>query len=247
MKTENFEYKSPELTFRGYLAYDETKPGKRPGILVTDEAWGLSEHAKSRAERLAQLGYVALGVDMFGNGKQATSIEEGLQWIKALGEDPKTLRSRIRAAFDELSALSQVDRARIAAIGYCFGGTSVLELARSGAPLAGVVSFHGALQTRIPAEHNQMKAKVLVCTGADDPFIPLNQVHAFIDEVKKAGVDYQVNIYSNTKHGFTNPKAHQRGMEQVAYNKSSDERSWTAMQSFFHEIFGTTIPAVTSL
>ena len=243
MKTETFEYKSPELTFRGHLAYDETKTEKRPGVLVTHEAWGLGEHAKSRAERLAQLGYVALAVDMFGGGKQAGSVEEGLQWIKALSEDPKELRSRIRAAYDALAALPQVDKARIAAIGFCFGGSTVLELARSGAPVAGVVSFHGALQTKTPAQPGQVKAKLLVCTGADDPFIPLDQVHAFLDEVKKAGVDYQVIIYGNTKHSFTNPKAGERGMEQLAYSQSSDERSWTAMQSFFHEIFGTAAPS----
>lgn len=240
MKTETLEYKSPTLTFRGYLAYDDTKTNKRPGVLVTHEAWGLGEHAKDRAERLAQLGYVALAVDMFGEGKQATSVQEGLQWIQILSNDPKEQRSRIRAAYDALSALPQVDNGRIAAIGYCFGGSTVLELARSGAPVAGVVSFHGALQTKSPAEAGQVKAKVLVCTGADDAFIPLDHVHAFIDEMKKAGADYQVIIYGNTKHSFTNPKAAERGLEQLAYNASSDERSWTAMQSFFQEIFGTT-------
>ncbi len=243
MKTENFEYKSPELTFRGYLAYDEKKTDKRPGILVTHEAWGLGEHAKSRAERLAQLGYVALAVDMFGDGKQAGSVEEGLKWIKALSADSKMWRSRIRAAYDALSALPQVDKGRIGGIGYCFGGATVLELARSGAPVAGVVSFHGALQTTMSAEAGQVKAKLLVCTGADDPFIPHEQIHGFIHEMKKAGADYQIIIYSGTKHGFTNPKADERGMEQLAYNKSSDERSWTAMQSFFHEAFGATTPS----
>lgn len=239
MKTENFEYKSSGLTMRGYLVYDETQSGHRPGILVADEAWGLSEHAKSHADRLAQLGYVALAVDMFGDAKQAGSIPEGLQWITELNEDPKTLRSRIRAAYDAFSNLPQIDRNRIAGIGYCFGGQTMLELARSGAPLAGVVSFHGALQTKIPAQPGQITAKILSCTGADDPFIPLDHVHAFIDEMKNARADYQVLIFGNTKHGFTNPKAAERHMEQVAYNKASDERSWSAMQSFFHEIFGT--------
>ena len=239
MKTENFEYKSAELTFRGYLADDETKQGARPGILVTHEAWGLDENPKIRAERLAKLGYVALAVDMVGDGKQFGSVEEGLQWSKNLSGDPKEVRSRIRAAFDALSNLPQVDKNRIAAIGYCFGGASVLELARSGAPVAAVVSFHGALQTKMPAEPGQVKAKVMSCTGADDEFIPHEHVHNFIHEMKKAGADFQVIVYGNTKHSFTNPKADERGLEQVAYNKSSDERSWAAMQSFFTETFGS--------
>lgn len=240
MKTEDFEYQLSGLTFRGYLAYDEAQTNKRPGILVTHEAWGLGEHAKSRAERLAQLGYVALAVDMFGEGKQASSVPEGLQWIQKLLADPQTLRARIRAAYDALATRPEVDNTRIAGIGYCFGGSTVLELARSGAPVAGVVSFHGGLQTHIPAQPGQLAAKVLVCTGADDPFVPLDQVHAFIEEMKKSRADYQVIVYGNTKHGFTVPEADKRGLEQLGYNPSSDERSWKAMQSFFQEIFGST-------
>ena len=240
MKTDTFEYKSSELTFRGYLAYDEAKLEKRPGVLVVHEAWGLDEHARSRAERLAQLGYAALAVDMFGDGKQATGVQEGLQLIQELNNDPKTLRSRIQAAYEALLSVPQVDRSRVAGIGYCFGGQTVLELARSGAPVAGVVSFHGALQTKMPAQPGKVKAKILVCTGADDPFIPLDQVNAFINEMREAGTDYQVIIYGNTKHAFTNPKAAELGLQQRAYNQSSDERSWAAMESFFHEIFPTT-------
>lgn len=237
MKTQDFEYRLGDLTFRGYLAYDEDKPGKRPGILVVHEAWGIGDHVRERARRLASLGYVALAADMFGEGKQAADTQEGLGWTAGLRNDVPTLRARIRAAFDALADLPQVDAERVASIGYCFGGTASLELARSGAPVAGVVGFHSNLSTQQPAQAGGITAKVLVCIGAQDPFIPPAQVQGFVEEMTQAGVDFQVILYGGAKHSFTNPQAGERGLDALAYHQPSDERSWLAMQNFFHEIF----------
>ncbi len=237
MKTQNFEYRLGDLTFRGYLAYDEARPGKRPGILVVHEAWGVGEHVRERAERLAGLGYVALAADMFGEGRQASSTQEGLGWTAALRNDVPTLRARIRAAFDALSSLPQVDPNRIASIGYCFGGTASLELARSGAPVVGVVGFHSNLSTQQPAEAGKVSAKILACIGTEDPFVPPAQVQTFVEEMTRAGADFQLILYGGAMHSFTNPKAAERGLNGLAYHKPTDERSWSAMQTFFHELF----------
>jgi dienelactone hydrolase len=220
------------------VAFDDQSSHKRPGILVMPEAFGLGTHAKERAERLAALGYVALAGDPYGNGLEVKDLQEAIKQAGALREDPAKFRQRARVALDKLAALPQVDPSRLAAIGYCMGGTFSLELARDGAPLKGVVSFHGGLETQRPAEVGQIKAKVLVCTGADDPFVPAAQVNAFAEEMTKAGADWQVISYGGTVHSFTNPDAASVGMAGIAYNKSADERSWKAMKAFFDEIFG---------
>lgn len=237
MKTEPVEYRRGDLIFRGILADDPARVSPRPGILVVHEAWGLGDHVKQRAVRLAELGYVAFAVDMFGEGRQASSTQEGLGWTKALRGDLMELRARIRLAYDVLAARPEVDAQRIAGIGYCFGGSSVLELARSGAPARGVVSFHGNLATSEPAQRGRLCAKVLSLTGDEDPFIPLSQVNSFIEEMKSAHADYQVTIYGGAKHSFTNPQAGERGVPGIAYDRAADGRSWSAMHVFFQEIF----------
>ena len=237
MKTESIEYQDGAVTLRGFLAYDDKKTGKRPGILVMPEAFGLGTHAKERAERLASLGYVALAGDPYGNGVEYNDLQEAIKHVGALREDPAKFRQRGRVALDKLASLPQVDPNRLAAIGYCMGGTFALELARDGASLKGIVSFHGGLETQRPAASGQVKAKILVCTGADDPFIPVAQVNALADEMTKAGVDWQIISYGGAVHSFTNPDAGKVGMPGIAYNKSADERSWKAMMAFFDEIF----------
>ncbi len=237
MKTETIEYKDGATTLRGFLAYDEKASGKRPGIIVMPEVYGLNDHARDRAQRLAQLGYVALAGDPHGGGAVHANLQDAMKAAGPLMSDPSVARNRMKATFEKLTSLPQVDSSRTASIGFCMGGTLSLELARAGAPLKGVVSFHGGLQTQRPAEPGAMKAKLLVCTGADDPFVPIAQVNAFIEEVNKAKADWQVIIYSGTGHSFTNPDASKAGVPGVAYNRSADERSWTAMASFFKEIF----------
>ena len=238
MKTEVIEYKDGDVTCRGYLAYDETKTGKRPGILVMPEALGLGTHAKSRAERLAKLGYVALAGDPYGGGKEYATVAEAIKSATELMSDPVKTRSRGRAALDKLASLPQVDPNKLAEIGFCMGGTFGLELARDGAPLKGVVTFHSGLQTQKPAEPGKLKAKILINTGADDPMVQFDVVKAFEEEMNKAGADWQLISYAKTKHSFTNPDAASAGMPQaLEYNKQTDERSWKAMVNFFEEIF----------
>ncbi len=236
MKTETVEYNDAEVKLRGYLAYDEKQSGKRPGILVMPEALGLGAHAKQRADRLAQLGYVALAGDPYGNGLEVATVAEAMQHATALFADTAKLRRRARAALDKLASLSQVDPNRLAAIGYCMGGTFALELARDGAPIKGAVTFHSGLQTQRPAP-GSIKTKILVNTGADDPMVPVAHVDAFEAEMTKAGADWQVISYGGTRHSFTNPDAGKQNMPALAYNKMTDQRSWKAMVNFFEEIF----------
>ena len=238
MKTENLQYKDGDVTLHGFVAYDDKASGKRPGILVMPEAFGLGPHAKQRAERLAQLGYVALAGDPYGNGLIAKDLQEAMKHAGPLREDPAKFRQRGRVALEKLASLPQVDPNRLAAIGYCMGGTFALELARDGAALRGAVSFHGGLETKRPAAPGAIKAKLLVCTGADDPFVPVTQVNAFAEEMTKTGADWQIVSYGGTVHSFTNPDAASAGVPGLAYNKLADERSWQAMTSFFKEIFG---------
>jgi len=237
MRTESIEYKDGDVTLRGFLAFDEQTSKKRPGILVMPEAFGLGVHAKERAQRLAALGYIALAGDPYGDGIETTDLQEAIKLATALRTDPAKFRQRARVALDKLASLPQVDSSRLAAIGYCMGGTFSLELARDGAPLSGVVSFHGGLETQRPAEAGQVKAKVLVCHGADDPFVPPAQVNAFAEEMTKAGANWQMISFGGTVHSFTNPAAASVGTPGLAYNKQSDERSWKAMRAFFDEIF----------
>ncbi|MGH7931842.1 MAG: dienelactone hydrolase family protein [Candidatus Binataceae bacterium] len=237
MKTETVEYRDGEVTLRGYLVFDECSNAARPGILVMPEAFGLGAQTKRRADLLAGLGYAALAGDPYGDGLEINDLQEAIKRAGAIFADPFKARQRARVALDKLASLAQVDSSRMAAIGYCMGGTFSLELARDGAPLRGVVSFHGGLQTQSPATAGQMQAKILVCTGADDPFVPHAQVGAFADEMTKAGVDWQVISFGGTRHSFTNPDADAVGAPGIAYNRLADKRSWKAMTSFFDEIF----------
>jgi dienelactone hydrolase len=237
MKAESIEYRDGDVTLKGFVAYDDQSSHKRPGILVMPEAFGLGAHAKERAKRLAALGYIALAGDPFGNGFEPKDLQEAMQYALPLRDDTAKFRQRARVALEKLASLPVVDSNRLAMIGYCMGGTFSLEMARDGAALRGVVSFHGGLETKRPAEKGQIKAKVLVCHGADDPFVPPAQVSAFAEEMTKAGADWQLISYGGTVHSFTNPEAGKLGNPGLAYNKLTDERSWKAMRTFFDEIF----------
>ena len=237
MRTETVDYSDGEVTLRGYLAYDETQPGQRPGVLVMPGGFGLGRNAKDRAEMLARMGYVALAGDPYGGGIEIDDLKDVMKRVTALRADTAQFRRRARVALDRLIAMPQVDPHRVAAIGYCLGGTFVLELARDGAPLAGVVTFHGGLETKSPAAPGTVKAKLLILTGADDPTVPVAHLNAFAEEMTKAGADWQIVTYSGTKHGFTYPDAASRKIDWIEYKKLTDERSWSAMKSFFEEIF----------
>lgn len=237
MTQATIAYSDAGVALKGFLAYNDNITGKRPGVLVMPEAFGLGKNAKVRVQQLADLGYVALGGDPYGDGREFTDLQDAMKVAGALMADPAKFRARARAGLDKLASLPQVDSSRLAAIGYCMGGTFALELARDGAPLRGVVSFHGGLQTQRPAVAGQVKAKVLVCHGSDDPLIAAAHVAGFIDEMTKARADWEMISYGNTVHSFTNPDADGTMMPGIKFNAQSDARSWLAMRNFFDEIF----------
>lgn len=237
MTAETIAYNDGDVSLQGFLAFDDAVSGRRPGVLIMPEAFGLGANAKARAAQLATLGYVALAGDPYGEGREFTDLQAAMQVAGGLMADPAKFRARARAGIDKLASLPQVDPNRLAAMGYCMGGTFALELARDGMPLRGVVSFHGGLQTQRPAAAGQIKAKVLVCHGADDPMIQTPQVNAFVEEMTKAGADWQLVSYGGTVHSFTNPQADGTMLPGIKYNAQSDARSWQAMRNFFAEVF----------
>lgn len=237
LHTEAVEYKHGDTVLEGYLVYDASIKGKRPGVLVVHEWWGNNAYSKRRAEQLAKLGYIAFALDMYGKGVIAKDAKEAGKLAGIYRGDRKLMRERANAGLEVLRRHELTDTGRMAAIGYCFGGTTVLELARSGAPLAGFVSFHGGLDTPNPKDAANIKGKVLVLHGGDDPFVTVDHVTAFEDEMRKAGVDWQVYIYGGAVHSFTNPDSGNDKSKGLAYNEKADRRSWEAMKMFFAEIF----------
>ncbi|HEY5070539.1 MAG TPA: dienelactone hydrolase family protein [Caulobacteraceae bacterium] len=237
MKTSDIEYHVAGVRYVGYLAVDEAREGRRPGVLVAPEGMGLGDLCKAFARRLADLGYVAFAVDYYGDGA-LTPREEVMERIGRLTADPAPIRVIATAALEVLKAQPQTDPARLAAIGYCFGGTTVLELARSGAEVAAVVGFHSGLGTTRPAEAGAVKARILVQVGADDPLVPADARLAFEKEMTAAGADWRLTLFGGVGHSFTNPEVGALGMPGFAYDKDADERSWRAMLDLFDEAVG---------
>jgi dienelactone hydrolase len=236
LHTETIEYKQGDTTCEGYLAYDDAVKGPRPGVLVVHDWLGLDNYPKMRADMLAKLGYVAFAADIYGKSVRPKGPAEAMAQTKIYKGDRALLRARVNAALDVLEKQPQVDAKHIAAIGYCFGGTTVLELARSGADIAGIVTFHGGLDTPTRDAKN-IKCKVLLCHGADDPYVPAADVAALQDELRSAKVDWQMIYYSGAVHSFTRPDAGNDNSKGAAYNERADKRSWEAMKEFFAEIF----------
>lgn len=239
MQTGTLDYRDGATACKGYLARDEKQAGARPGVVLFPEAFGIGEHVMERARRLAALGYVALAADPYGNGATATDLPSAINMMGAVRSDVNVWRARARAALDALAAQPGVDKAKLAAIGYCFGGSTALELGRSGAPLAAIVTFHAGLECPKPEDSGNIKAKVLVCTGADDPMIPPATVATFEEQMRKTKVDWQVQMYGGTAHSFTNPDAGKLGNPALAYNAVADKRSWKAMLDLFADAFGS--------
>ena len=235
--SEVVEYKQGDMVLEGYMAYDNAISGKRPGVLVVHEWKGVGPYVKRRAEQLAKLGYIAFAADIYGKGVRLQTNDEAAKVAAIYKNDRKLMRARAAAGLEVLKNHKLTDTKRMAAIGYCFGGTTVLELARSGAEIAGVVSFHGGLDTPAPEDAKQIKAKMLVLHGGDDPFVPVEHVIAFQDEMRKGGVDWQMQIYGGAVHSFTVPDAGNDPSKGSAYNEQADKRSWEAMKTFFAEIF----------
>jgi dienelactone hydrolase len=237
VQTKSVEYRDGDVLLEGFAAWDDAAAGLRPGVLVVHDWMGISAETRRRCEMLAGLGYVAFAADIYGKGVRPSSGQEAAALAGKYKGDRALYRRRLKVALAELEKDPHVDRTRLAAIGYCFGGTGVLELARSGADLRGVVSFHGGLDSLHPEDARAIKAKVLVLHGADDPTMSAEQVAAFQDELRKAGVDWQMVYYGGAVHSFTNPGAGSDNSKGAAYNARADRRSWQAMRDFFDEIF----------
>jgi dienelactone hydrolase len=235
--TRTVEYRDGDSVLEGFLALDESASSPRPGVLVIHDWMGVAEYAKKRTEQLANLGYVAFCADIYGKGVRPKDATEASKQAGIYKADRALLRRRANAGLAELLKNKLVQREKVAAIGYCFGGTTVLELARSGAEIAGVVSFHGGLDSPTPADGKNIEAKVLVLHGADDPFVKPADLAAFQDEMRQAKIDWQMIYYGDAVHSFTHKGAGNDKSKGAAYQEAADRRSWEAMKSFFAEIF----------
>ena len=236
---ETLTYPADGLQMRSTLFLPAGAATKAPGVLVFPEAFGLSEHAIGRAERLAGMGYVALACDLHGEAHLEDDLDRAIGLLKPLFAEPSKTRARARGGLDALLARDEVDPARIAAIGFCFGGTMALELARDGADVHAVVGFHSGLGTAAPKEDaKRIKGRVLVCIGADDPMIAAEQRAEFETEMRDAGVDWQMHLYGRTVHSFTNRNAARRNRpDAIRYSPEADRRSWASMTELFGEVF----------
>lgn len=235
--TKSVEYREGDTTLEGFVAYDNSVKNSRPGVLIVHQWKGLGNYEKMRAEMLAKMGYVAFACDIYGKGVRPTSMQEAGAQAGKYKSDRALLRRRVKAGLETLLKQQGVDAKRVAAIGYCFGGTTALELARSGADINGVVSFHGGLGTPTPEDAKNIKCKVLACHGADDPNVPPAEVAGFEKEMRDAKVDWQLIAYGNAVHSFTDKSAGNDNSKGAAYNEKADRRSWEAMKDLFAEIF----------
>lgn len=238
IKTQAVEYKQGGTKLEGFVAFDAKLAAKRPGILIVHDWMGPSDYMKGRAEELAKMGYTAFAVDIYGTELRPKDAKEAGAAAGKFKADRALLRQRIQAALTELKKQKTVDPGKIAVIGYCFGGTVALELGRSGADVKGIVSFHGGLDTPTPQDAKNIKGKVLALHGADDPYVTADQVKAFEEEMRAAGVDWELVKYSKAVHAFAIPSAGNDNSKGAAYNAEADLRSWQAMKNFFAEIFG---------
>jgi dienelactone hydrolase len=235
--TETVDYQQGGVTLEGFLAYDDSIAGKRPGVLIVHQWQGLTDYEKMRAKMLAQMGYVAFCADIYGKDSQPKNLQEAGALAGKFKSDRSLLRARVNAGLDELKSNQYVDPDRVAAIGYCFGGTTVIELARSGAKLNGVVSFHGGLDSPTPADGQNIRCRLLVLAGANDPFQKPSDLAAFEQEMRNSKVDWQITFYGGAVHAFTQPDVDKLNLSGAKYNESADKRSWQAMKNFFAEIF----------
>ncbi len=234
--SQPLSYMHDGATLEGYLAYDDAVSGKAPGILVVHEWWGLNDYVRSRAKELARMGYVAFALDMYGKGKSTEHPDQAAAWMKEINANMDQWLKRAMAGLQVLKKQPQVDTARLAAIGYCFGGATVQVLAYGGADLKGVVSFHGSLIPPSAEQAGRTQAKILICHGAEDPMNAPETLTPYANAMNASTIDWQLIVYGGTRHSFTNPDADKRGMAALAYNPSADKRSWQHMTYFFNEV-----------
>ena len=239
IKEEMVSYKAGDVTLKGFVAFDESIKGKRPVVLVVHEWWGLNDYTKMRARKLAELGYIAMAIDLFGNGKNATNPKEAQELTTPFYKDPQLGKNRLDEAIKKIKEFAQADPNNIAAIGYCFGGFVVLNSAKLGVGLKGVASFHGGMGG-VPVNKNVLKTKILVCHGASDKFVSQNDVDVFKHQLDSIGADNTFKVYANATHAFTNPDATRLGKEfnlPIEYNAAADKDSWNDMKNFLGRIF----------
>jgi dienelactone hydrolase len=238
MHSEVLKYEVNGLKMESVLCFDETKTGKRPAVVVFPEGFGISEHSKAKAQRLAALGYVTLVSDLYGEGKTVNTLAEVMAFVGPLMESTQKISAYAEAGLKALAARPEVDASKIAAIGYCIGGSVALELARGGADVKGVAGFHSGLTTARPENAKDIKSKVLVCIGADDPMIGPDIRQKFAEEMNASKVDWQLHLYGGVVHSFTNKEADTRGAPKVLrYSASADRRSWQSLVNFLEEVF----------
>ncbi|NKB82421.1 MAG: dienelactone hydrolase family protein [Nitrospirales bacterium] len=240
IQTKTITYQDGDQQLEGFLAWDDTIQDKQPGVLVVHEWWGLNNYARHRATQLAALGYVAFAADMYGKGQVTTHPDEAGKWMNTIQQNIQAWQTRAQKALAVLQAQTLVDSQRLAAIGYCFGGATVVQLAYSGAPVKGIVSFHGSLPLPPNTQQAKTKAKIFIAHGHADPFISKAHIQNFQTALDQAGVDWQMVLYAGARHSFTNPGADQHGMDALRYDQDADRRSWQHMQLFFDEIFEDT-------
>jgi dienelactone hydrolase len=236
MLTKDIAYQVDGKSFTGYLADEDTRGASRPGVLVCHQGGGLTEHAKERARMLAELGYVAFALDMYG--EPVTGMEHAMGLLRGLMQDPPRMRARANAALDLLKAQANVDPKRLAAVGYCFGGAVVLEIARSRSDVAAVVAFHPGLTELPDTDDRKIACKVMVCAGADDPLIPPEAREKFIRLMNECGADWQFLTYGGAGHSFTDKSVVALGMKGFSYHAPTDKRSWAAMRELFEDALG---------
>lgn len=236
VELKKVEYKSGDQTFEGVVAMDSTLKGKKPGVVVFHNWMGITKETESKITELAKLGYVAMAGDIYGKGIRPKDTKKAGELATKYKGDRRLLRERVNLALDELKKNAHVDSSKLFATGYCFGGTAALELARSGAPLLGTVSFHGGLSNPTPADAKNIRGQVEIYHGAVDPFVPADEVTAFKKEMDEAKVPYQLTMFANTVHSFTEKAAGDDISKGAAYNEIADKRSWEGMKQFFAEL-----------
>jgi len=238
VQTKTISYKHGAQEFKGFLAWDDASTDKRPGVLVVHEWWGLNDYARDRAKQLASEGYIAFAADMYGDGKTTEHPEEATKMATTVRQNVDEWRKRATAALDVLKSQPQCDTSKLAAIGYCFGGSTALQLAFSGADLKAVASFHGALPIPSPEQVKNTKATLLICHGAKDSFIPEKTIQEFRAALDAGGADWEMDYYAGAEHSFTVKSADSLGIKGMKYNAEADKRSWARMQALLNEKFG---------
>lgn len=239
---QEISYSTDEITMNGYIAQDKNEFEKRPGVLVVHEWWGHDAHARNSAEKLAELGYVALAVDMYGNGKQASHPDDAMKFSNNVMSNFESAKARFNAALETLKSQDNVDTTKIGAVGYCFGGSVILAMAHSGLDLDGVAAFHAGLQLPVMPQEG-LTSRVLIQNGADDPFVTADQVSNLTKAYESLNADYQYISYEGAMHAYTNPGADTLGQKfqlPLAYNAKADSLSWEEMKAFFNQTFAET-------